>query len=118
VKSLTLQSTATVSVPVKQLVKTIVATNDTGTPMSANTAAGISVASVLANDTLDGVQANVYTVILTQISSTSPKVTNTNNGSVNVASGLAAGNYTLVYKICEIEQQIVQQHQLRYQLRF
>jgi hypothetical protein len=40
--------------------------------MSANT---ISVASVLANDTLDGVQANVYTVILTQISSTSPKVT-------------------------------------------
>jgi hypothetical protein len=34
--------------------------------------AGISVASVLANDTLDGVQANVYTVILTQISSTSP----------------------------------------------
>jgi hypothetical protein len=47
-------STATVSVPVKQLVKTIVATNDTGTPMSANTA-GISVASVLANDTLDGV---------------------------------------------------------------
>jgi len=61
-----------------------------------------AVANVLANDTLNGVAATTATVRLSLVSTTSPSISLGANGSVNAASGTAAGSHTLRYRICEI----------------
>ena len=62
-----------------------------------------AVASVLANDTLNGVAATVSTVSLSVVSTTSPLISlSAANGSVNVAAGTPPGVNTLRYRICEI----------------
>jgi hypothetical protein len=78
----------------------IVATNDSGNPVTGTTG-GVSVSNVLINDTL-GNQATLSNVTLTQISTTNNGVNlNVSNGSVNVNSGVPVGDY-VVYQICEI----------------
>ena len=63
---------------------------------------GVAVANVLSNDTLNGVPATLDTVLLSQLSSTSPNISlNPNTGAVLVAPGTAAGTYYLIYQICE-----------------
>jgi hypothetical protein len=57
---------------------------------------------VLANDTLNGVAANISTVTLSLVSSSSPQISLTANGAVSVSSGTAPGAYALRYRICEI----------------
>ena len=91
----TLCDTATVSVPVRS----IDAVNDAGTVVNGNTG-GVSYANVLVNDTLNGAPAVSGQVITTLVSSTSPGVT-LSGTSVVVAAGTPAGNYTLVYQICD-----------------
>jgi large repetitive protein len=94
----TICDTATVSVPVVA----IDAVNDTGAVVNGFTG-GPSVANVLANDTLNGSPVLLGNVILTQVSTTNPGVTlNPANGSVNVAPGTPAGNYTVTYQICDL----------------
>jgi hypothetical protein len=62
----------------------IVATNDSGNPVTGTTG-GVSVSNVLINDTLNGNQATLSNVTLTQISTTNNGVNlNVSNGSVNV----------------------------------
>lgn len=70
---------------------------------SASTLPGwTALASVLANDTLDGAAAAASQVTLSQVSSTSDGITlDVSNGSVFVAEGTAPGAQTLTYKICE-----------------
>ncbi|WP_396140430.1 beta strand repeat-containing protein, partial [Flavobacterium sp.] len=78
------------------------AVNDNGTSI-VGASGGQSVANVLVNDTLNGNQATLSNVILTQVSTTNPSVTlDPLTGAVNVAPGTAAGNYTVTYQICEI----------------
>jgi hypothetical protein len=67
-------------------------------------AARQAISSVLANDTLNGVTATTATVTLKQIStSVSSVALNTANGSVFVDAGTPAGDYSLRYRMCEIE---------------
>jgi hypothetical protein len=76
--------------------------NDIGNE-NITTSGGTSVSNVLVNDRIADAQATTSNIILTQISSTNANITlNTSTGAVNVASGIAAGNYSLVYQICEI----------------
>ncbi|MCZ8368031.1 gliding motility-associated C-terminal domain-containing protein [Flavobacterium sp.] len=91
--------TATVTVPVSAAV--INAVDDSG---SANGATGgTAVPNVLVNDTLNGQPVVLAQVNLTQVSTSNPNVTlDPTTGAVNVAAGTPAGNYTLVYQICEI----------------
>src|SRR5262249_34534966 len=63
---------------------------------------GTAIASVLANDWVNGVHATTANVTLSQISSSSPKVSLGANGSVVVAAGVSAGAHSLVYQICDI----------------
>jgi hypothetical protein len=57
---------------------------------------------VLANDTLNNATPTVATVNLTQISTSTPKVTlNPATGAVIVAPGTPGGSYQVVYQICE-----------------
>lgn len=63
---------------------------------------GTAIPNVLTNDTLNGGPANTTNVILTQVSTSHPNVTlDPTTGAVNVGPGTPAGNYTLVYQICE-----------------
>lgn len=63
---------------------------------------GVAIANVLSNDTLNGVPATLDTVLLSQLSSTSPNISlNPNTGAVVVAPGTPAGTYYLIYQICE-----------------
>ncbi|SER02655.1 DUF7507 domain-containing protein [Pedobacter rhizosphaerae] len=90
----TKQATVTVSVaaPVMN------AADDSG---SANgLVGGTAVADALANDSYNGAQASLATVVLSQISTTSPKVSlDVATGKVNVAPNTPAGTYTVVYQI-------------------
>ena len=64
---------------------------------------GTVIASVLANDTLNGVKATTATVQLSQVSPPIPGITlSLTNGSVSVAPKTSSGLYNLVYRICEI----------------
>ncbi len=64
---------------------------------------GIVIASVLANDTFNGVRATTATVRLSQASPPIPGISlNLSNGAVSVVPKTASGVYTLVYRICEI----------------
>ncbi len=93
----TICDTATVSVPVV----TVDAVNNSGSMVNGITG-GQSLANVLVNDTLNGAQATLSNVNLTQVSTTNAGVTlNTSNGSVNVAAGTPNGNYTVTYRICD-----------------
>ena len=63
---------------------------------------GISFGNVLTNDVLGGSAVALAQVNLSQISSTNAGVSlDPTTGAVNVAAGTPAGNYTLVYQICE-----------------
>jgi hypothetical protein len=74
------------------------AVNDTAVSFPGRTV----LASVLANDTLDGLTATWATVTLSQLSSTNIGVTlDAASGSVNVAFGTAPGAQSLTYRICE-----------------
>ena len=75
------------------------AIDDTGTPLS-SISGGVSLANVLANDTLNGAPIMASQVITGFVSSTNPGVTLFGN-SVKVAPGTPSGTYTLTYKICE-----------------
>jgi hypothetical protein len=91
---------ATVTVPVTYA--TIVANDDTGTPVNGYDG-GTSVTNVLDNDELNGNPIISTEVTLVEISSTNPNVTlNPVTGEVDVAAGTPEGTYYLVYEICEI----------------
>ena len=78
----------------------IVANPDSG---SANGATGgTAIPNVLANDTLNGVEATLATVTLTPSGPTSPYVMLNPDGSVSLAPGTPAGVYTIGYTICQI----------------
>ena len=92
--------TAQVSVQVGAA--TIDAVDDNGTVADGGVG-GVAVANVLVNDALNGVPATLANVTLAQVSTSNPNVTlDPATGAVNVAPGVAAGTYTLVYRICEI----------------
>jgi hypothetical protein len=76
------------------------ATDDSSTM---TTAGGPAVANVLANDRIGGIAATLAHVALTQVSSTSERLTlDVASGAVNLAAGGTVGVETLVYRICEI----------------
>lgn len=63
---------------------------------------GTAVANVLANDWIAGVRATTANVYITPISSTDSGVTlDVVDGSVDVAAATPAGNYSLVYRMCD-----------------
>jgi hypothetical protein len=73
---------------------------DTGARSSAT--AGAAVASVIANDTVDGVPAALDKVSITLVSSSHSGITlNTSTAAVEVAQGTPNGAYTLSYQICD-----------------
>ncbi|MGN7990670.1 beta strand repeat-containing protein, partial [Pedobacter sp. 22226] len=84
--------TITVSAPA------MVANNDIG---SANGfTGGAAIANVLANDTYNGAAATLTNIKLAQASTDNPNVTlDITTGTVNVAPGTQAGNYTVTYTI-------------------
>ncbi|HLP63681.1 MAG TPA: hypothetical protein VK161_04170, partial [Flavobacterium sp.] len=90
--------TAIVTVPVSAA--TIDAVNDNGSPVNGYNG-GTAFTNVLANDTLNGAPVVPSQVTTTFVSSTNPGVT-LSGTNVVVAPGTPAGNYTLVYQICEI----------------
>ncbi|MDR6846810.1 PA14 domain-containing protein, partial [Flavobacterium granuli] len=85
--------------------KVILAVDDTGTAVNGYSG-GTAFTNVLLNDTLDGAPAtdgtgaNTGTVIVSFVESTIPEIT-LSGTDVVVAPGTPAGNYTLVYSICE-----------------
>ncbi|MGE3578397.1 MAG: hypothetical protein AB7I25_08050, partial [Vicinamibacterales bacterium] len=87
---------ADVTVPV--LAAVIEAVDDPGTPVN-GAVGGTSFVGVLDNDTVNGNPATSGAV-LTFVSATHPGVTLV-GASVEVAAGTPAGNYSLVYEICE-----------------
>jgi large repetitive protein len=73
---------------------------DVGARSSAT--AGAAVASVIANDTVDGVPATLDKVSLALVSSSHGGVTlNTGTTAVEVAQGTPDGTYTLSYRLCD-----------------
>ncbi|MEO6125472.1 MAG: LPXTG cell wall anchor domain-containing protein [Ilumatobacteraceae bacterium] len=77
----------------------IVAVDDSGVTVD-GTSGGTSLTNVLTNDTLNAVTATTATVTVTQISTSNPNIT-LSGTNVIVAAGTPAGNYQLVYQICE-----------------
>lgn len=81
--------------------QTIEANDDTAT-INGNTGGYIS--SIRQNDIINGVmgsQANCNTAVYTLVSATHPGFSFTNTcGNIQVATGIPAGTYTLVYQIC------------------
>jgi YVTN family beta-propeller protein len=57
---------------------------------------------VLANDRLGDMAATLLNVRLTPVSSTHAGIALNTTGSISVALGVAAGTYSLVYRICEL----------------
>jgi len=63
---------------------------------------GVGLINVLDNDTVDGVQATISNVDITQISTTNPGVTvDPVTGNVDVGASVPAGAYTIEYRICQ-----------------
>lgn len=62
---------------------------------------GTAVASVLANDTFNGAGANLSVVTLSLVSAPAGVTLDLADGSVDVATGVAGGSYTVTYQICE-----------------
>lgn len=76
------------------------ANNDTGVRSSAT--AGIAIASVLANDTVEGVPATLDKVSLVLVTAPPAGITlNLNTGAVDVAQDMPNGTYTFSYRICD-----------------
>jgi hypothetical protein len=58
-----------------------------------------STQNVLTNDTVNGLQAVLGSILITQVATDNPGVTlNTSTGIVNVAAGTAPGTYEIVYQ--------------------
>jgi uncharacterized repeat protein (TIGR01451 family) len=79
----------------------IVANDDDFTPAPINGAEGGSTASVLVDDTLNGVVLTPADITLTTVSGDSELTLDPVNGVISVAPGTPAGPYTLTYQICE-----------------
>ncbi len=77
----------------------IVAVDDSYSSINGYT--GSTTASVLANDTLNGVVVNPSQIILTPVTVPSGFTLNT-DGTITIASGISAGTYTVTYSICEV----------------
>jgi|GEM_PF-1211985 len=91
--------TADVSVPVTAAL--IDAKDDTSTTINGADGA-TNVINVLSNDTLNGTGIDLTKVTLTEtVADPSGALTLNPDGSVDVASGTSAGDYTLTYQICE-----------------
>ena len=69
---------------------------------SVNGENGGSTASVLGNDTLDGVPATTATVTLAPGTSPNPGLSMNPDGTISIAPGTAAGTYSYPYTICEV----------------
>ena len=85
----------------------VVTPNIVGVTESGNGSAGVAmpgvIANVRSNDIINGAPASAANSTIAQISSTSPGITlDTTTGAVDVAAGLAAGNHTLVYQLCDL----------------
>lgn len=90
------EATVTVTVPSS----VVVIANDDSFSI---TAGNNSINTVLDNDTYNGLSANLSNVTVTQLSTSNSGVTlNTTTGRIQVANGVPAGTYTLVYRICDI----------------
>jgi hypothetical protein len=81
-------------------INVLLANIDYGTTTNGYTG-GTPVADVLVNDLLNGAPLNPADVVTTFVSSSDPKIS-LSGTSVLVASGTPEGNYTLIYRICEI----------------
>jgi large repetitive protein len=93
--------TATISVTVDPA--PIVATDDA--PPAINGASGGATPSVLSNDTLNGAPVTLLNSALTPGTAPAPllgSITMNADGTVTVAPGTTAGNYSYPYSICEI----------------
>ncbi|GAA4212622.1 hypothetical protein GCM10022289_43730 [Pedobacter jeongneungensis] len=76
----------------------VYAVDDEGT-LSAVTG-GVAVNNVLINDKINGNQATLVNVTISQVSTTNPNITiDPATGKVNVLPGTPVGDYTLVYQI-------------------
>ncbi|WP_307530168.1 PKD-like domain-containing protein [Pedobacter sp. W3I1] len=76
----------------------VYAVDDEGT-LSAVTG-GVAVNNVLVNDKVNGNQATLVNVTISQVSSSNPNISiDPATGKVNVLPGTPVGNYTLVYQI-------------------
>jgi uncharacterized repeat protein (TIGR01451 family)/gliding motility-associated-like protein len=89
------QATATVVVDPA----VILANDDSFGPINGSNG-GIT-ASVLANDSLNGVLVDPTLITLTVVS-TDPELTLNPDGTITVATNTPAGTYTLTYQICEV----------------
>ena len=92
--------TATVTIAVRQNV--IDAVNDVG--RGSSKVANTPIASVLANDRLNGVRAATPAVVLSQVSivpATNGITLNVTTGAVNVKAKTDSRTYSLTYRICE-----------------
>ena len=67
-----------------------------------NCSANNMVGNLLANDILNGNSIVLNDINLTILSVNSPKIVIDNSGNITVLSGIAAGIYSITYKICEI----------------
>ncbi len=91
--------TATATITVRSY--TIDAVNDYA--RASSKIASVAIASVLANDTFNGVRATTSTVQISQVSPPISGITlNTSTGAISIATKTSSGTYNLVYKICEI----------------
>jgi hypothetical protein len=80
----------------------IVATDDAVGGVNGTTGED-DVLNVLDNDTLDGDPVDTDTVSVVEVSNNSEEaITLNEDGSIDVAAATDAGEYTIVYKICEI----------------
>jgi large repetitive protein len=77
----------------------IVAVDDSYSSINGYT--GSTTASVLGNDTLNGVVVNPSEIILTPVTVPSGFTLNA-DGTISIASGISAGTYTVTYSICEV----------------
>ncbi len=79
----------------------ITANDDPGIPVNGTTG-GVAVVDVLSNDSLNALPVLPTEVSLAQISATHPNVNlDPQNGEVYVEPGTPAGDYELVYEVCE-----------------
>ncbi|WP_281228990.1 DUF7507 domain-containing protein [Flavobacterium aquiphilum] len=90
---------AVVNVVVASTAPTILANNDTGTPVNGYLG-GTAFTNVLVNDTLNGAPATTSNVDISFVGSTDPRIT-LSGTDVIVAAGTPAGAYSLDYKICD-----------------
>lgn len=89
------QATATLTLRAPYVIDAV---DDSTTSTTGRTA----IASVLGNDTLNGVAATTATVRVTQVSTTHAGIAlNASTGAVTVAAGTPVGPQSLVYRICE-----------------